>query len=144
MLSLCQRIMAIVRGKLPTEEHKQAWKRFERMMVVKANIAMITQILGTIMQVYFYSFEQQAQDYIKGGLHGNKELIDELVHPISKILMVMECCRVIFVLIAYKAPQISHFYFAFECLFMALRSLLPSPLEAVAFQKTTMYEIIFL
>ena len=114
------------RHEMPTDQHKEKFKNFVRLLDYRANICMLMFTLNSILQVpWGVSRFQKSERFLNDDCKCNKELGLKVLPTLSIVYICFNVLRVALVFISYYKPNICKYYMIFQALMFVVREAAP-------------------
>lgn len=131
--SFWQDVRQVLQKQLPTKEHEDAWKLFERALAIRCNITFVSKVVYMIVMVGIGRANfQTSSNYIDAGEEHNEALVESSFNFLKIVLIVMSLGRIPLIAISFKYSGICRFYFYYQVVYASLEWCLPRDYGAVA------------
>ena len=118
--------VVVMRRELPTEEHKAAWCRFERLLSFRNNFTFLSKILYTVlwMSIGKANF-QKSREYIALGKAHDEEFVAAAFDYLQYTMIAMTFFRVILMGLSYRFPAVCRIYVYYQIVYLSVEWCLP-------------------
>ena len=115
-------MVVLIRRRMPTETHKEIWRRYEHMLNIRANFCFFIIFLQNV----FESRASKSEDFIQNSDEkSQKQLAMALLPTVAWIILIMNLLRLPLIVASYWKPQICRYYHIYQVIFMAVRQSAP-------------------
>ena len=125
--ALMAKLHGIALRKLPTDEHRQAWKKVERFFFVKANIGMLCLSLENLLVVSHCDTYAFIDQFMKDNQLEEQEVYDN-IHKIATVTYYLvwagEILKLLMVALSCKFRKLTDYYYIVEILCLNLKQII--------------------
>lgn len=126
-VSLLKDMKQIVQRSSPSEEHKLAWDRFERIRKKYSNYVHVMSTIRAVGQIATDNFETQKSEKFMATTtkEFNNDLVDQMFPYLKGILIAMIIGRVVLLVGYQRYPRLSSISYAYYMVYRAILLTLP-------------------